>query len=85
MTVPLPLPLAPLVIVSQLESLVAVQAQPDVVVTAALAVPPAAAIVCVVGDTEKLQGAPLWVTVTVWPATVKVPVRDDVDAFADTV
>ncbi len=28
---------------------------------------------------------PAWFTVTVWPATVKVPVRDDVDVFAAAV
>jgi hypothetical protein len=37
-----------------------------------------------VGDTAKLQ-APLCVTVTVWPATVSVPVRDVVNVFAVTV
>jgi hypothetical protein len=37
-----------------------------------------------VGDTAKLQ-APLCVMVTVCPAAVSVPVRDDVDVFAATV
>ena len=50
-TVPLPLPLAPLVIVSQLALLVAVQPQPLVVVTPTVAAPPLAVGVALVGDT----------------------------------
>ena len=61
---PLPLPLAPLVTVIQLALLDAVQPHPAVVVTLALALPPAAAIAWLVGDTVKAH-APLWVTVTV--------------------
>ena len=60
-----------------------VHAQPLVVVTDTLPGPPAAATVCDVGDAVKPQ-APLWLTVTVWPATVKVPLRDAVAVFAAT-
>jgi hypothetical protein len=48
--VPLPDPL-PKVMVSQLESLLAVHAQPLAAVTLTLPVPPVAATECVVGDT----------------------------------
>ncbi len=81
----MPLPLAPLVIVSQLAPLVAVQAHPAVVVTATLAVPPPLTMDCVVGVAVKTHAVPLWVTVTVRPATVSVPVRDDVEVFAAAV
>ncbi len=83
-TVPLPLPLAPDVIVSQASLLVAVQLQPAAVVTLLLPEPAPAPGVSDVGETEKVQGggAPAWVTVTVWPAMVSVPVRGDVDVFA---
>ena len=50
-TVPLPLPLAPLVIVSQLALLVAVQPHPLVVVTPTVAAPPLAVGDALVGDT----------------------------------
>jgi hypothetical protein len=79
------LPLLPLVIVIQLALLVAVQLQPEAdVVTETLAGPPAAPLVGFVGLTVKPQ-EPACVTVTVWPATVSVPVRPDVDVFAATV
>jgi hypothetical protein len=81
-TVPLPLPLAPEVIVSQESLLVAVQLQPAIVVTVAALDPPVAAGFTVVGDTVNTHGAPCWLTVTVWPATVKVPVRGDEEVFA---
>ena len=82
-TVPLPLPLAPVVIVSQASLLVAVQLQPVAVVTLALLELAAAAGVSAVGDTVNVHGggAPAWATVPVWPATVSVPVRGDVDVF----
>ena len=78
---PLPEPLPPLLIDSHVALLVAVHAQLLVVVTEAVAVPPLAARLCVVGDTVKLQ-APAWVIVTAWPAIVSVPVRELVDVFA---
>ena len=83
-TVPLPLPLAPDVMVSQASLLVAVQLQPAAVVTLLLLELAAAPGVSVVGDTVNVHGggAPAWVTVTVWPAMVSVPVRGDVPVFA---
>ena len=79
---PLPLPVAPDVMVNQEALLVAVHAQPAVVVTVAVLDPAAATGFRVVGATLKVQAAPCWVTVTVCPAIVKVPVRGDVDVFA---
>ena len=83
-TVPLPLPLAPDVIVSQASLLVAVQLQPAAVVTLLLLELAAAPGFSAVGDTVTVQGggAPAWVTVTVWPAMVSVPARGDVDVLA---
>ena len=60
-----------------------VHAQPLVVVTDTLPGPPAAATVCDVGDAVKPQ-APLWLTVTVCPATVSVPLRAIVEVFTAT-
>ena len=51
LTVPFPLPLAPLVIVSQLALLVAAQLQPPAVLTLTLRVSPDAATDRLVGDT----------------------------------
>lgn len=83
-TVPLPLPLTPDVMVSQELLLVAVQLQPAAVVTVLLLELAPAPGVSAVGETVKLQGdgAPAWVTVTVWPATVSVPVRGELAVFA---
>ena len=64
-TEPLPLPLAPDVMVSQASLLVAAQVQPVVVVTVALLEPAAAVGLSEVGDTVKAQGAAACVTVTV--------------------
>ena len=68
----------------QLALLVAVHAQPDVVVTVTLAVPPLAVGEALVGDTVNAHGDPACVTVTVWPATVSVPVRDALVPFVAT-
>jgi hypothetical protein len=75
--VPLPLPLLPLVIVSHDAVSVAVHAQPLVVVTVTLALPPAAGnIGGFNGATVNVHdGAASCVTVTVWPATVIVADR----------
>jgi hypothetical protein len=73
------------VIVSQLALLVAVHAQPLVVVTVAVAAPPLAVALGFVGETEYPHGAAACVTVTVVPAIVIVPVRDDVSVFAAAV
>jgi hypothetical protein len=83
--VPLPLPLAPAVTVIHETLLVAVHAQPVPAVTVTLPVPPADVRFCDVGDTLNVHGAPAWVTVTVVPATVNVPVRLAVDVFAAAV
>ena len=81
-TAPLPLPLAPDVMVSHGLLLVAVHVQPPAVVTVVLLTLAGAPGVSVAGDTAKVQGTPAWVTVTVWPATVSVPVRAAVPVFA---
>jgi hypothetical protein len=84
LTVPLPVPLAPAVTVSHAVLLIAAQVQPAVVVTAVLLEPALDAVLSDVGDTPKVHGAgaAAWVTVTVWPATVSVPVRGEVAGFA---
>jgi hypothetical protein len=69
--------------VIQLSLLVAVQLHPLVVVTVTLAGPPAAGLVGFSGATVKAH-APACVTVTVWPATVSVPVRPEVEVLAAT-
>ena len=61
-----------------------VHVHPLVVVTAAVCDPPAARTLCAVGAMLKLH-APAWVTVTVCPAIVSVPVRGLVEVFAATV
>jgi hypothetical protein len=85
-TVPLPVPLAPLVIVSHETDSVAVHVQPLVVVTVTFAVPPLADNeVGLSGETVNAHGAASWVTVTVWPATVNVVDREVVAVFAAAV
>ena len=79
-----PVPLVPLVIVIQLAVLLAVEVQPLVVEMLTLPLPPAAAIVNVVGVTVKLQ-VPAWAIVTARPATDSVPVRAEVEVFVVTV
>ena len=66
-TVPFPVPLAPVATVTHPALLVAVHAQLVVVVTATLPEPPAAANDCDVGEMLKAQGAgaAAWVTVKV--------------------
>ena len=83
-TVPFPLPLAPEVIVSQESLLAAVHVHPAAVVTLALLKLAAAAGLSEVGETVNVQGtgAAAWVTVTVCPAMVNVPVRGDVAVLA---
>jgi hypothetical protein len=63
LTVPLPEPLDPAVTVTQPAPLVAVQAQPVIVVTATLPVPPAPPNACVDGEMLNVQVAPDCVTV----------------------
>jgi hypothetical protein len=71
---PLPLPLAPEVIVIHVALLVAVHAQPVKAVTFTLPVPPLAMKLWVVGLMVNKQPE-LWVTVKVLPPMVNVPVR----------
>lgn len=76
LTVPLPFPLAPLEIVSQLVLLLtAVHVQPVSVVTFVDAVPPPEMMFVVVDDRPYVQGAAPWLSVNVWPPIVSVPVR----------
>jgi hypothetical protein len=81
-TVPLPVPAAPDVIVIHDALLVAVHAHPDVVVMETVAVPPPATKPSDVGVTVARQ-LPSWVIVTVCPATVSVPVRGAPLMFAE--
>jgi hypothetical protein len=83
-TVPLPLPAAPELIVSHGAFDVADQLHPEVVVTTTLLVELAAPTSNVVGEAEKVQLKAAWVTVIVTPATVKVPVRGEVVVLAAT-
>jgi hypothetical protein len=83
-TVPLPLPVAPDVIVAQESGVVAVQAQPPGAVTVTVPLPPAAATACDVGAIVTAHEMAACVTVNVLPAMVSVPVRDDTDVLAAT-
>lgn len=83
-TVPDPVPLAPLVMVTHVDPLDAVQLQFDDVVTVTVPVPPLAGSVALVGEMVNVQGAAGCVTVNVCPAIVIVPVRDVVAVFAAT-
>ena len=75
-TVPVPLPLAPLVTVSHdVLLLTPVHAQPANVVTVVEPVPPAAATDWLVGLIAYVHAAPAWVTVSVCPPIVSVPLR----------
>jgi hypothetical protein len=80
--VPLPWPLEPDVIVTQLALSDAVHEQPEVAVTSIVPVSPLAAGEMDVGATVKLHVTPGCVIVTVLPATVIVAVRDDDPVFA---
>ena len=82
--VPLPLPLLPEVMVIQPALLEAVQEQPLGVVILTDPVPPVEVKDWLVGEMEELQPTPDWVTMKVWPATVIVPVLDEVPELAAT-
>jgi len=84
--VPFPLPVAPEVMLNQLLLAVADQLQPALVVTLAVPDPEDAEGLADVGATVKVQAAvaPAWITVTVLPATVSVPVRGELEVFAAT-
>jgi hypothetical protein len=71
--------------VIQAALLVAVHAQLDPVVTAMLPLLPVEGTETLVGETLKLQLAAAWLNVTVFPATVRVPLREAPVVFAATV
>ena len=83
-TVPLPLPLVVPVSVSQESFDVAVHGHEEVVVTSTLDEPASEPAGMVNGATvyEQLGAAAAWLTVTVWPATVRVPERGEVTVFS---
>jgi hypothetical protein len=84
-TVLLPVSLVPVAIVIQLTWLAAVQAQCLAAATLRLSVPPADATVWDNGDTVVGQSeVPLCVTLTMLPATVTVPVRDEENGLGET-
>jgi hypothetical protein len=80
-TGPVPLPLAPAVMVSHEFPLAAVHVHPVGAVTLVDPVPPAAASDALADDSEYVQGAAACVTVNVCPAIVIVPWRDCVTVF----
>ena len=75
LTAPFPLPLAPDAIVIHGSLLAAVQVHPVPAVTATAPAAPEAGTFCVSGAIANVQPCP-WTTVTVRPATTRVPVRD---------
>lgn len=83
-TLPEPVPLVPLEIVTHDAPLAAVQLHPAVVVTITVPLPPAAVSDWLVGEIVYEQGAAAWVTVNVLLPIVNVPVRETVPVFAAT-
>jgi hypothetical protein len=84
-TVPVPDPLALLVMVNHDALLAAVQVHPVGAVTVIEPVPPGIGMVRTVGVSVDAHGAPACVTATVCPAMVSVAVRDDIAVFAAAV
>jgi hypothetical protein len=78
---PVPEPLPP-VIESHVWLSDAVHVQPAGAVIVTVPLPPPATIFCVAGESAKLQGTPACVTVTAWPPTVTVALRDTLDVLA---
>jgi hypothetical protein len=83
-TDPLPLPVAPALMVSQLALLVAVHPQPLGALTATVPLPPAGVALADGAAIVTSQGTPACVTVKVLPPTVSVPVRGVVVVLAAT-
>ena len=83
-TVPDPVPLAPLVMVTHVDPLDAAQLQFDDVVTVTVPVPPVAGSVALAGAIVNVHVAAACVTVNVCPPIVIVPVRAVVPVFAAT-
>jgi hypothetical protein len=84
-TVPDPVPVVLLEIVTQAALLDAVQLQVEDVVTVTVPVPPLDGNVWLVGEIVKTHGVEGWVTENVLSAMVIVPVRDVDPVFAATV
>ncbi len=82
---PEPEPLVGLETVTHDAPPVAVQLHPAVVVTVAVPLPPAADIDRPLGEMVYEQGVAAWLTVSVLPPTVTVPVRATVPVFGATV
>jgi hypothetical protein len=74
-TDPLPLPVAPALMVIQAALLVAVQLHPVPAVTVTVPVPAADVTLADAGEIVGTHGVPACVTVNVEPAIVSVPVR----------
>jgi len=83
-TRPVPLPVAPLVMVTHDAPLVAVHVQPAVVATVTVPVPPLGASDWLVGEIANAQGTAACVMVKVEPAIVSVPARLVVPVWAAT-
>ena len=81
-TVPLPLPLAPLVMDTHDASSTAVQAHPVGIETAMLPVADAAATDTPVGEMVAVHGMPACVTEKAWPAIVTTPAREKIVVLA---
>ena len=81
---PLPEPVLPAVMVIQVALLLAVQLQPTPAVTLTVPLLALDTTDALEAEMEYVQGAAAWLTVKVWPAIVKVPVRDVVVLLAAT-
>ena len=84
LTVPLPVPEAPLFMGMKPSLLTADQAQPACVVTLTVPLPPAETKFCEVGEMEKLQVEPACVTVWTNPPIMMLPIRVLEDGLAAT-
>jgi hypothetical protein len=82
LTLPEPLPEAPLVIVTHDALLVDDQLQPVPVVTVTVPLPPVPGNVWLAGEIANEQDPAAWVKVKVRPAIVSVPEREVVSGFA---
>ena len=80
----MPEPLLPAVMVIQVAPLLAVQLQPTPAVTLTVPLLALDTTDALEAEMEYVQGAAAWLTVKVWPAIVKVPVREVVLVLAAT-
>jgi hypothetical protein len=83
-TEPLPVPVAPALIVIHATLLVALHAQPVAAATVTVPVPATSDTLADVGEIAGAHGAAAWFTVKVLPPIVTVPVRAVVVVFAAT-